>query len=238
MRTLRAKFQIKSNIYVHCYVEIEDISDTECRAYIGVKRRADTILPIGSKVFINPESLKTKKVAKNKKNETTEDSKETPSDDHEEAFIRVLEHQIYSGDEETVHICSPIQRESRKDLRKIERKASLFKMRYGEDTEILVENGSTKGLGLLIKSEHAILSMTLDREYTLTATHKGKEYSFPGSVKHILYNWKTYEHRLGFELKPLSRQKEIVLNILIDPDYKTDLSGSTVDAATGKITGG
>ncbi len=237
MKTLRAKFQIKSNIFVHCYVEVEDVSDTEFRAYIGVKRRADTVLPIGAKVFINPDSLKPKSVV-SKKDDEADFKGKSEDEAHEFVFVRVLKHQVYEGSEGTVHICSPIQRENRNNLRKTPRKPSDFKIYHGKDIEFSVENGSTKGLGLFFKSNNAVVAMTPNREYTLTATHKEKEYSFPGSIKHILYNWKTYEHRIGFELQPLSKEKEIVMNILIDPEYKISLSGSTVDAATGKITGG
>ncbi len=229
MRTLRAKFQIKSNICVHCHVEVEDVSDTEFRIYVGVKRRGDTVLPIGSRIYIFPENMKVKKDGDN----------DLESEGlYETASVQVLKHVVYEGDGSTVHLCTPIQRKLHKNLRSIERKPASFELRHGDQQEFSAENATTQGLGLLFKSEHPILAMTQDREYTLTATHKDKEYDFPGIIKHILYNWKTYEHRIGFELNPLDTQKEIVLNILIDPEYKTDLSASTVDAASGKITGG
>ena len=227
MKTIRAKFQIKPNIYVNCYVEVEDVSDDDFRAYVGIKRRADTIVPVGAKILFNPSSMnpESRQIASDLKGE------------YEEISVTVLKHFTYSGDDQAVHICTPLQRNKRPEQRRQRRKTCNFILRFDDEHIFRVENGTTDGLMLFFQAKNPITNMALDTEYMFQAEHKGHNFRFPAVIKHVLYNWKTHEHRLGIAFQSLDRATEMALNVMLDPNFKLDLSMGSVDTESGKITG-
>lgn len=221
-KTLRGKYQIKKNIYVTCYVDVVEANDQGIRAFIGLKRLSDTIVATGTKIYFNAESI-------NKINERRSNSFDVFS-------VTVLDLEDLDG--KPLHVCTPILKEKRTNLRAAERvKTEFYVHMAGTGASFLAKNGTLNGLTLLYKSKKAVLSLTLNTCYDFDIAYKGKNYAFNGEVRHIQYDWKTHDHLIGIYFKKLPGEQETVLNLLLDPNYKVDLTAKqTIDTAAGKIS--
>jgi hypothetical protein len=228
MRTIRGKFQIKPNIYVNCNLEVEDVDAKQFRVFVGIKRRADTALPVGTILYLNPETDK-----------LGDSDPLTKGGEFFHPFVKVLGHQVYR-DEDTVNICTPLQMEKHAELRQTPRLKAKFTTHIAQNpnTVFQVKDGSVRGLGLLFQSRDAVNSLDLDTPYEFIVRHKGEDYALPAVIRHIQFNWKAYEHHMGLAFQNLTSTQETVIQILLDPDYEVALLDGEIDAAAGKIIGG
>jgi hypothetical protein len=135
-------------------------------------------------------------------------------------------------------VCSTIHKETRPDMRQWERREVRFPVTItnsGSRFESL--NGCSRGLSLLYKPNRAMVSLSLEKIYPFSIHLKGEQYLFDGNIKHIQYDWDSHHHTIGVHFPHLSKDQEIVLNRLIDPEYKITISNkSTVDSSAGKIS--
>lgn len=209
-------------MYVSCLLEVEDITASSMKMYVGVKAMKDTKLPMGTKVFIDVSSLPI--ASKEQGNQQK----------FEVVSTRVTE---YAEEEGGVvgHLCSPLDRQFREEDRTEPRKKCTFTMKVG-NLDLKIINGCNQGLGAVIQSDKMLASLALDKEYPLQTVYNGKQYAFKAVVKHIEYNWQTLIHYIGFALQPLDTEEETVINKLIDPNYTVKLKKAAVDAASGKIS--
>jgi hypothetical protein len=136
-----------------------------------------------------------------------------------------------------LHICTPLLKETRQDERAKPRLKTQFQVSMeGSNAQFHVRNGTDEGLTLVYKSKNVILSANLGNYYDFRMNYKGQEYVYSAKVKHIQYNWKSHEHVVGIAFDALDNQRFTILNLLIDPNYKIDISHKeTIDPVTGKI---
>lgn len=222
-KRLRGKYQLTRNTFVTCYLDVLDASKDGIYAFIGLKSRADTVVPVGMKIFFNAEAM-TKAGIRHS--------------EHFDVFsITVQEVQDVEG--QPLLLCTPINKETRPNLRKTERKTAEFPVTLvGKQSAVfMVKGGTAQGLSLYYTEKRAILSLALGRTYVFAVDHKDTTYNLPGEVKHIQYDWKTHAHLVGVYFPNLAEKEEAVLNLLLDPEYVVPISEKqTVDTALGKIS--
>lgn len=221
-RTLRGKYQITKNIFVTCYLDVVEATDKEIRTFLGLKRRSDTLVPVGTQIFFNAETINKINVRRNRTFDIFS--------------IKVVEVEDMGG--KPLHVCTAISKDSRADLRNDERKEAEFPVRLrGTKSDFIARGGTSKGLTMHYTAKRAMLSLNLGKLYNFSVQYKGNDYQLPGIVKHIQYDWKTHDHVVGVHFPNLDQESEIILNLLLDPEYTIDISSrQTVDTALGKIS--
>ncbi len=221
-QTLRGKFQLKRNIFASCLVDVVEASGNDFKAFIGTKTRKDTVLPVGTRLFFNAESI----------------HKITARRTHTYDLFSVTIQEVEDMGGQPLHICTPILKETHNDMRAEERMETEFSLTLeGLGSSFIAVNGTAKGLKLLYQSKKAVLSVKQNQNYTFSANYKNEKYLFSGHICHIQYDWKTHEHFIGVHFPKLTDHEETILNLLINPNYKVEIKGKdTVDTAAGKIS--
>lgn len=224
-KTLLGKYQIKENLFVACHLEVFDANDREFKTYIGIKRNADVIVPVGTKIYLNADSIN--KIISRRSNTF-------------DVFYVVVKGLIEMNNR-PLQICTPISKETHPELRREPRNDVQFSVSVetesGEDILFQAKSGTVGGLTLQYRSKHILLGgINLGNRYDFKMPYKGKEYFFNGKVQHIHYNWKTHEHMIGVSFDKLDSDHNTILNLLIDPNYKIDISHKeTIDPRTGRV---
>jgi hypothetical protein len=214
----KARYQITKNVFVHCYLQVLNANNQEVRLLLGVKHRSDTQVPIGTRVFINPTGIH------------QEDSQFS-------AFsVAVLSVEERKG--QFIHICTPISRELSDNRRAQPRLSVDFPVLLVDSQTIFwATDGSPQGLGLTYSAQRAILKLTLNGSYDFKLNCKGEDFTLSGVIKHIQYDWRTFQHRVGIHFPELTKDKLMFLSIMVDPDYIVPISNTqTVDSGVGKIS--
>lgn len=222
-KTLRGKYQISKNIFVTCYLDILEANDKEILVYVGLKHRADSLVPPGTRIYFNAEPINRINQRRNR--------------DLDLFSITVLEVRPPENGS-VLHVCTPINKEIRPNLRQHERRAASFPMQLAHlNLGFEVVDGSWKGVTLHCTSRRAMLSLTMGGTYPFTVEHKDMAYTLPGVIKHIQYDWKKHNHVIGVHFSQLPQDEQAVLNMLLDPHYTIELSNrQTIDTAQGKIS--
>ncbi|MBY0402526.1 MAG: PilZ domain-containing protein [Cyanobacteria bacterium] len=224
-KTLLGKYQIKENMFVQCFLEVFEANDREFKTFIGIKRQADVVVPIGTRIYLNADSIN--KIISRRSNS------------FEQFFVIVKG--LGEQDNRPLQICTPLSKEAQSDRRETPRIPVNFSVSVateeGEDIVFSAKNGTAKGLTLQYKSKHILLGgINLNNYYDFRIPYKGQEYFFKGVVKHIHYNWKTHEHVIGVCFEDLKTDSHTILSLLIDPNYRIDISHKeTIDPITGKV---
>jgi hypothetical protein len=225
-KTLMGKYQVRDNMHVICSLEVVDAKDGEFRTFIGIRRTSDVTVPIGTRIYLNADSIH--KITARRTNV------------YDVYFVTVIGHEEIEG--RPLHICEPLNKDTHPDLREVPRVSLDLPtwVTLGDDGDRIlfqVVNGTTSGFTLAYRSNHVLLGgIHLEEAYTFWVPYKDKEYDFMAFVKHIQYNWRTHEHRIGIEFCEMDSDHEVVLNLLIDPNYKIDITHTeTIDPLTGKV---
>lgn len=214
----KARYQITKHVLVSCYLDILDASNQEVRLLLGVKRRADTQVPVGTRIFIDAGVIDTKSGAF-------------------DAFsVTVLKVEMSDG--KHVHVCTPIHKETTGERRGQGRMSVNFPvLLVDSQTLFLAVNGTPQGLGLTYTAQRAMLKLTLNRTYDFKFNCKGEDCHLQGIIRHIQYDWRTFQHRVGVHFPNLGKDERIILNLMVDPDYTVPISNTqTVDSGAGKIS--
>lgn len=221
-KTLRGKYQITKNIFVTCYLDILEATDKEIRTFLSLKKRTDTLVPVGTRIFFDVETINKINVRRQR--------------DFDIFSITVQQLEDWNG--KPLHVCTPIQKEARPNLREAERVSAEFPVLLeGGTSEFIARSGTEKGLTLHYTAKKAMLSLALGQQRDFKVTYKGEEYFLNGRVKHIQYDWKRHEHVVGVHFPNLKQEENIILNLLLDPHYTIDISAKqTIDTSAGKIS--
>lgn len=219
-RVLKGKYRITQNTFVVCYLNVLEATDQEIRTFIRLKKNAFTRLPIGTHVYFNAETL-------NKGGSKGELS-----------IFSVVVKQIEEINGQPLHVCTSVQKEIRANLRSQERREVDFELQLANSSSVFIaKNGNNKGLTLHFTAKRAMMGLMLDQFYDFSVQFKGEEYILPGQIKHIQYDWKSHEHLIGVHFPKLDTDQDIVLNLLVDPDYTIPISNrQVVNTSTGKIS--
>lgn len=223
-KTLRGKYQVAKNIYAACYLDILEATDKEIKTFVGLKSRADTTLPVGTRIYFDAEVI-------NKINVRRSNSFDIFS-------IRVLGSGSFN--DKPLHICTPIEKDNRPNMRKTDRKECKFPVMLPDtDANFQAVNGTVEGLTLVYSTRKAVLSLAGGHQYDFSVTYKGQEQRLPGTIKHIQYDWRSHEHIVGIQFGALSQEQATVIQLLLDPTFKVEISTrQTIDTALGKISRG
>lgn len=222
-QTIKGKYQIKKDIFASCYLDVIEADDKTFHTFIGTKHRSDTMVPVGTKLYLNAEAINRIK------------ARRTNTFDE---FCTVVQ-EVAVQDGKPVHICTPLLKESHPERRQQPRKPTEFFLQLNGKAAFIAANGSPEGLRLIYKSRRAILSIRLHQICDFTVTYKAQEYTYPAEVVYIQYDWKTHEHVIGIRFTESDDHRETVMNLLIDPHYTIDLSGKqTIDTQAGKVSRG
>lgn len=221
VNVLRGKYQIKKNIYSVCTIYVVEANDHDIKAFIGIHRPGDQTIPIGTRIYLDSESIN-KILARNNQG-------------FEVISIDVKAHE--NGTTGCLHVCSPIQKDRVADRRKKPRAELKFPVTVPESDIVLnCIDGTMEGLTLLCKSKNRLSSLNVDCEYKFVIDYKGKHYTFPVKVSNLQYDWKNFEHRIGVTLCALDSEQTTILNLVLDPDYELDISHlESIDPITGKV---
>ncbi|WP_373531789.1 hypothetical protein [Vampirovibrio sp.] len=214
----KARYQITKNVFVHCYMEILDANNQEVRLLLGVKRRSDTQVSVGTRIFIST-------------------SEESQGGGNFSAFsVTVLKIEEIEG--KFVHICTPISKASTDERRSQTRLPVNFPvLLVDSQTLFLATNGTPYGLGLTYTAQRAILKLTVNETYDFKLNCKGEDCHLKGVIKHIQYDWRTFQHQIGIHFPNLQKDERMILNIVVDPDYTVPISNTqTIDGGAGKIS--
>lgn len=214
----KARYQITKNVFVSCYLDILDANNDEVRVLLGVKQRSDAHVPIGTRIFFNADGMP------------------TATGEFHAFSVTVLKTEE-QGDKR-VHICTPISKTTQLNRRKQERKLVSFPvLLVDSQTLFLAVDGCPEGLALTYSAQKAILKLTVNNSYDFKVNCKGEDCHLQGIVRHIQYDWRTFQHRVGLHFPNLSKDEQIILNLMVDPAYKVPISeNQTVDTSTGKIS--
>jgi hypothetical protein len=221
-QSLKAKYQVNRNLYVTCYLDGIEATADGIKAQIGIRSPGDTIVPVGTKLYLPSHTIKS--VGPEGGNE------------YEIFYVVVLGVAIEYG--EPIQICSPIQKEKRKNLRQHDRKVCQFRINFEEmeSTEFTVVNGSSHGLTLLYKPSRLFIGLVLGNEYTIHTLYKEQDYTFPGQVTHIQYDWQSNQHLVGMQILQLTQTQDAMLNRMIDPNYKIEVrQTASIDTDEARI---
>ncbi|MBX2859877.1 MAG: hypothetical protein KTR14_01485 [Vampirovibrio sp.] len=210
---ISAKYQIKPNVFAMCNLEIVEVDEQGVQALFGIRQIGDTSLMPGTAVYF----------CTNKSGTVNQSC--------------VTVQQVKNDGKKVRHYCSPITTLAPEDRRTIPRKESEFFIKLSESkATFLAENGTQEGLKLRYKSKQAVLSLNVGKQYNFKTPHKGTEYNFDGIIRYVIYDWRKYEHILGVSFEGLDDTHQTVLNLLIDPNYKVELSDQKIDASAGKVS--
>lgn len=218
-KVLKGKYQITKNIYVVCYLYLVEATEAEVRTLVKLKSSAFTSIPVGTPILFDME----------KSNST------------KNGLYRVFSSKVKSVEEldgHALHVCTPIQKSERPDLRASERRPVHFPVGISNSQAIFnAFAGSNQGLTLRYSANHAMVSLSLNRTYEFKVNLKDELYCLPGSIKHIQYDWQTHQHLIGVYFGDLNKDQAMILNLLVDPEYVVPLSNNaSLDSAAGKIS--
>jgi hypothetical protein len=216
---LKAKYQVNRNIYVTCYLDIIEATMDGMKTQVGIRIPGDTILPVGTKLYI-----------------TQVTPKEQVEDEFEAYYVTVQGVEVEQG--LPLQLCSPIMREKRRNMRQRDRKQANFavKLLELEDTEFTVINGSIDGLTMQYRTTGMLIGLVLGQQYDLHMEYKEQSLNLPVEAIHIQYDWHNNNHLLGVKVLELSQNQEFMLNRLIDPSYTFEVKQSAlVDTEEARI---
>ncbi len=223
-KTLRGRYQLTKNIFVTCYLDVLEANNNGIQAFIGVKNRGDSTVPLGSRIFFDADAI-------NKINARRNQSYD---------IFSIVVQAVQEMNGRPLHVCTPILKENYADRRQVERKPSSFPVMVTDrrsDTDFIATDGNASGLTLRYTGRKAMLNLAIRETYTFIVDYKGKQYQLSGEVKHIQYDWKTHEHSMGVHFPKLTDDEELILNLLVDPSYTINVSGKqTVDTTAGKVS--
>lgn len=232
LRVLKGKYRIARNVYAICRLDVLEADDREMRLFLGLKRRADTAVAVGTRVFMDATPLNR--------------SEHAPQESSELVSLSVTVREVREMDGKPLLICSCMQRETLADRRSEPRRATDFRLRLADGSaDFKVTEGTVRGLTIEAAVPEKkpntqgkpLLSLMVDRDYAFTVTHKETDYPLLGTIRHIHYDWKSYRHRLGLSLSALTSEQEIILHRLLDPNYTIPISNrQTIDTSQGKIS--
>lgn len=221
-KVLKGKYQLSKNIFVSCYLNVLEATDQEIRAFVGLKRNTHTQVPIGTKIIFDSGAI-------TKPGITSSSSFE---------ILSITVRQIEERNGQPLLVCTSIQKETRQNERANERREVDFPLQIANSSaEFIAKNGNSKGLTMQYTANRAMVSLSLNRIYNFSVQLKGETYQLPGRIKRIQYDWKSYHHLIGVDFSDLNKDQDIILNLMVDPDYTVQLSNKqTVDTASGKIS--
>jgi len=218
-KILKGKYQITKNSYVVCYLHILDANNDEVRTLLKIKSNAFTEVPVGTTIYFSM-------------------GKDNRQPDGSFSLFSVKVKIVQSLDGNPLHICTAIKKTERQDMRAAERRPLDFPVKMSNsDAMFTARSGNNQGLTLQYAANHAMMSLVLDRTYDFSVNLKDTEHVLPGAIKHVHYDWQTHMHVVGVQFNNLNKDQEIILNLLVDPDYVIPISNNaSVDTATGKIS--
>lgn len=221
-RVLKGKYRITQNTFVVCHLNVLEATDQEMRTFIRVKNNAFAQLPIGTRIVLNAQAL----------------HQGGSTQQREFSIFSLVVKQIEDLNGQPLHVCTSVQKEVRPDLRVQERRDVDFSLRLAGMSEVFTaKSGNNKGLTLHFTANRAMMGLVLERCYDFFVAFKGDDYKLPGQIKHIQYDWTSNEHLIGVHFANLNSDEDIVLNLLVDPDYTIPISNrQVVDSAAGKIS--
>ncbi len=214
----KGRFQINKNVYAACYLDVIEANNQEVRLVLSTKKRGDHQVAIGTRIFMDvPTSQETAQ----------------PFDTLSVTVLKIEE-----KDQQFIHFCTPIQKASHPDRRQQPRKAVDFPvLLVDSQTLFLAVNGTPTGLTLRYAAQRAMLKLTIGQTYQFKFNCKGEDCNIQGVVKHIQYDWQTFEHRVGVHFPNMSKDEQIMLNLMVDPNYVVPISTKqTIDTGAGKIS--
>jgi hypothetical protein len=214
----KGRFQINKNVFAACYLDIIEANNQEVRLVLSSKKRGDHQVPLGTRIYMDLPSY----------GETAR-SFDTVS-------VTVLK--IEEADHQLIHVCTPIQKSTHPDRRQQPRRMVDFPvLLVDSQTLFLAVNGTASGLALRYAAQRAMLKLTIGQSYQFKFNCKGEDCVLRGLIKHIQYDWQTFEHQVGVSFPSLSKDEEIMLNLMVDPDYTVPISTrQTIDSGAGKIS--
>lgn len=237
-QTVNGKYRIARNVHASCRIDIMEEDADSLKLFLGVKKKADSTVVVGTRIFLDTPASKSRSVIRPQGG-----SKE----DIECASVMVRE--VSQLDGKALLVCSGIQRETLSERRRLPRREVSFPVRLNEVAEaeesgkdygkpFIAIQGNTQGLTLQADNGQKTLTrLVIDRHYNFTVRHKEIDYTLPGTIRHIRYDWKDYRHCLGVSFAALTSEQEVVLNLLLDPSYSIPISTSqTIDTSQGKIS--
>jgi hypothetical protein len=215
---LAGKYQINRNTFIACRLDIVSATAEHVQLRVGIHKSGDTNVPKGTLIYL-PSQVHTL--------------------NHQTEFetLSVLVHQV---DEDGLHHCSAIQRQTHVDMRRAPRKAAEFPITVQEipKTRFKVVSGSTHGLTLTYHASKLFIGLVLGNTYTLKTDYKADTLELPVKVTHIHYNWRTLNHHVGVQITTITAIQELMLNRLIDPSYEITIkAASTIDTDEARIRG-
>jgi hypothetical protein len=221
-KILRGKYQITKNTYVVCYLHIVEANKTEIRTLIKLKSSGFAMVPVGTTIFFNVEPL-------------IQDSQQSS---RSYSIFSIKVNQVEDLDGHSLHVCTSIDKKIRGDLRTAERRVLDFPLRLSTSQAMFTAiEGNNQGLTLQYTANNAMVSLALERTYEFSVNLKEKDYVLPGCIKHIQYDWQTHQHVIGVHFNNLNKDQDMILNLLVDPDYVIPISNkASVDTSTGKIS--
>ncbi len=221
-KILRGKYQITKNTFVICYLHVVEASQHEIKTYLKLKAKGFSEVPVGTTIFFKVEPL-------NKGDDDTPPSYTIFS-------VKVTHVQEVNG--QMLHVCTAVDKKQREELRAAPRRALEFPVALANSEALFTAiNGNNRGLTLQYSANHAMVSLVLGRSYEFVMSHKETSYVLPGEIKHIQYDWQTHQHLIGVHFNKLDKDQDMILNLLVDPDYVIPISNkASVDTATGKIS--
>lgn len=205
-----------------CHLNVLEATDHDMKTFLRVKGNTYTMVPIGTKIYLNADSINKLNVLRQK--------------DFDIFSITVQKIEEVNG--KPLHICTTIHKETRAEMRGSERRDVHFPVSITNSSSLFETlNGCSEGLSLLFKPNRAMVSLSLDRSYQFSVQFREEDYFLDGNIRHIQYDWATHHHIIGVHFPNLTKDQEILLNRLIDPEYKINISTkSSIDSAAGKIS--
>jgi hypothetical protein len=223
LRILRGKYRITRNVYACCTLDVLDANDHQMQLFLGLKKRGDSTMPVGTRIVLMG-------------NNAGKDPAAPPASEAESYSVTVQE--LGEQDGKPLLICTPIQRETFPERRKLPRRPVLFPIKMvHNDALFSAIDGNERGLTLKYSAQKALTALLVGNSYAFEVFHKDTHYTLSGEIKHIHYDWKYYEHLIGVHFPKLSKELLVVLNLLIDPDYKVQINSTqSIDTSAGKIS--
>jgi hypothetical protein len=223
-RTVDGRYRIARNVHASCRLDIMEEDADGVKLFLGVKKKGDSTVVVGTRIFLDSPEAKNVKVFQVK--------------DVESQVVTVLD--VSELDGKALHSCTGIQRETFPERRRQPRQKVSFPIRLEEagNVQFTATQGNLRGLTLQATGGQKTLTrLVVDRQYTFTVRHKENDYALSGTIHHIRYDWKEYRHGLGISFAELTSEQEVVLSLLIDPNYTVPIStAQTIDTSQGKIS--
>lgn len=218
--SLKAKYQVKDNIFVTCSLDVIEATATGLKTQIGIRMPGDVFIPPGTRLYI-----------------ISGTSSQTSSKGEQERFY-VVSQGIEVMDGVPVMACSPITRETIPNRRKQERLACQFSARMDDlgQLKFTATLGSTLGLTLICHPSKRLIGLVVGKQQELQVRYKDRDYPFSTEITHIHYDWQKCRHSVGVKFKDLTEQQEVIIKRLIDPEYTVEISQTAlVDPEQARI---